>query len=195
MRHVNTHKNQLRVIAGSCKGSKIELPENSLIRPTKAIMKETLFNWLGNIIIGSNCLDLFAGSGALSLEALSRGANSSYIVDKEATNVDAIMRTAKRLGLSLKSEVGFAEKVAGRLEWEKYNLIFVDPPFEYEIEQIVNILSHKLANQAIVYIERDKKNFIDEIDCILKESKINKFELFKVRSFSGVTCGLLRNTL
>ena len=75
--------NQLRIIAGKWRGRRIEFPAAAQLRPTPNRVRETLFNWLRDRIEGSACLDLFAGSGALGIEALSRGASSSLFVEQD----------------------------------------------------------------------------------------------------------------
>ena len=73
---------RIRIIAGKWRGSKISVVEEEGLRPTKDRIRETLFNWLSPEIIGANCLDLFAGTGALSFESLSRGANHVTAIEK-----------------------------------------------------------------------------------------------------------------
>src|SRR5688572_11447327 len=80
---MNRQANTLRIIGGQWRGRKIEFPNLAAIRPTPDRVRETVFNWLQHDIAGARCLDLFAGSGALGLEALSRGATAVTFVDKE----------------------------------------------------------------------------------------------------------------
>jgi 16S rRNA (guanine966-N2)-methyltransferase len=195
MSQVNLPRNKIRIIAGSHRGRQIDFPAESTIRPTKSIARETLFNWLSNYIIGSDCVDLFAGSGALSFEALSRGARSVIAVERDPVHSEAIKSTAQKLGLTIVVQMGLAEETMKIISTDKYGIYFLDPPFNYEIENIIKLLSFKLSDQALVYIERDKKNFNKEADQILTQVKINQFELYKSRTFSGVTCALLRNRL
>ena len=77
-------RNQLRIIGGHWRGRKVPFPEVPGLRPTPDRVRETLFNWLAPVITGARCLDLFAGSGALGLEALSRGATQVVLVDNHA---------------------------------------------------------------------------------------------------------------
>ena len=93
-----TKKNQLRIIGGHLRGRKVSFIENSNIRPTPDRIRETLFNWLQNEILGSECLDLFCGSGILGLEALSRGAKHVIAIDKDksvTTHLNKIINELK----------------------------------------------------------------------------------------------------
>ena len=76
-------KTELRIVGGSLRGRKIEVPVRPGLRPTHDRVRETLFNWLQSVIVDANCLDAFAGSGALSFEALSRGAKHSVLVEND----------------------------------------------------------------------------------------------------------------
>jgi len=77
-------RNQLRIIGGQWRGRKLSLPEVPGLRPTPDRVRETLFNWLAPVIAGARCLDLFAGSGALGFEALSREAGKVVLIDNQA---------------------------------------------------------------------------------------------------------------
>jgi 16S rRNA (guanine966-N2)-methyltransferase len=193
MSQPNLPRNQIRIIAGTHRGRRIDFPAESTIRPTKSIARETLFNWLSNDIVGSECVDLFAGSGALSFEALSRGARSVIAVERDPTYSEAIRITAKKLDLGIVVQMGLAEEAMKMIATDRYGIYFLDPPFNYEVDNIIKLLSFKLSDQALVYIERDKFFFDKEIDQILDQVTINQFELYKSRTFAGVTCALLRN--
>ena len=91
-------RNEVRIIGGLWKGRKLKIPANVSARPTLGRVRETLFNWLAGEIEGGDCLDLFAGSGALGFEALSRGARSVVLVDNNRNTAEALKQNAKRLG-------------------------------------------------------------------------------------------------
>lgn len=121
--------NELRIIGGEWRGRRIRFARQPGIRPTPDRVRETLFNWLAPVIQGSRCLDLFAGSGALGLEALSRGAAS-------ATFVDCDRATAERLRESIATLATDRAVVlqADALGWldgpvQCFDLAFLDPPF------------------------------------------------------------------
>jgi 16S rRNA (guanine966-N2)-methyltransferase len=121
---------QLRIIGGTWRGRKIDFVAAPGLRPTPNRIRETLFNWLAPVIRDARCLDLFAGSGALGLEAVSRGAASCVLVESNA-EVAALLRSqAGRLA---------AERVevvtADALQWlstppRRFDIVFLDPPFQ-----------------------------------------------------------------
>lgn len=119
----------LRIIGGEWRGRRIHFPPLAAIRPTPDRVRETLFNWLQGVIPGSRCLDLFAGSGALGLEALSRGAREVLFVDVEPAVVRQLGETLRMLGCSrgrvLRSD---ASGFLGRPD-APFDVIFLDPPF------------------------------------------------------------------
>src|ERR1051326_8850085 len=84
------HSRELRIIGGTWRGRRLRFPPQEEIRPTPDRVRETLFNWLGPRVVGARCLDLFAGSGALGLEALSRGASGVVFVEQHAAIVRAL---------------------------------------------------------------------------------------------------------
>lgn len=121
--------NLLRVIAGEWRGRRIRFPRRPGIRPTPDRVRETLFNWLAPGTEGSRCLDLFAGSGALGIEALSRGAAAATFVESDAVSADALRATVAALA------PGRSVVICGdALRWlegvsERFDIVFVDPPF------------------------------------------------------------------
>jgi 16S rRNA (guanine966-N2)-methyltransferase len=119
----------LRIIGGEWRGRKIRFPAVQAIRPTPDRVRETVFNWLQGVTPGSRCLDLYAGSGALGLEALSRGAAEVVFVDVEPAAVRHIGDTLRELGC----ERGRAVRAdaAGFLAGPStpFDVIFLDPPF------------------------------------------------------------------
>ena len=91
-------RNEVRIIGGLWKGRKLIVPANAAVRPSLGRVRETLFNWLAGDIENSDCLDLFAGSGALGFEALSRGARSAVLVDNNRNTAEVLKKNARRLG-------------------------------------------------------------------------------------------------
>ena len=119
----------LRIIGGEWRGRKIRFPPVQAIRPTPDRVRETVFNWLQGVTPGSRCLDLYAGSGALGLEALSRGANEVVFVDVEPAVVRHIGDTLRELGCDRGRAV--RSDAAGFLAGPPtpFDVIFLDPPF------------------------------------------------------------------
>jgi len=124
---------ELRIIGGEWRGRRIRFPPVSAIRPTPDRVRETVFNWLQPVIAGSRCLDLYAGSGALGLEALSRGAAQVVFVDVESAATRHLAATLAALGCSrgqvIRSEARrFLESPAEHADGP-FDVVFLDPPF------------------------------------------------------------------
>ena len=121
--------NHVRIIGGAWRRRVIRFPPAEGLRPTPDRVRETLFNWLGQTLTGKRCLDLYTGSGALTLEAASRGAALAVAVDRNRDLIDALRATGAGLGASaLEVHVGDARAVLAR-ERRDFDVIFLDPPF------------------------------------------------------------------
>jgi 16S rRNA (guanine966-N2)-methyltransferase len=123
----------LRIIAGQWRGRRFRFPPLQ-IRPTPDRVRETLFNWLAPRIEGAHCLDLFAGSGALGLEALSRGASSVLFIEQQhaaASALERLLQDWQAAGATVLcgSALRYLEAEASR----RFDLVFLDPPFEAEL--------------------------------------------------------------
>jgi len=123
----------LRVIAGSAKGHPLKAPRGWVTRPTAARTREALFNILGDLVRGSRFLDLFAGSGAVGIEALSRGAALAVFVERDPRAVRVLRDNLARTRLETRAEVlaldaGAALRLLGR-QGRRFELVFMDPPY------------------------------------------------------------------
>lgn len=133
--HKMMRQNQVRIIGGALRGRKITFPDSLGLRPTPDRVKETLFNWLSPVIRGSHCLDLFAGSGALSFEAISRGAERVVALEKASNVSRAIQEQAnemKIMNLEIKnidSQIFLKEKSNSNEGSHPFDIVFVDPPY------------------------------------------------------------------
>jgi 16S rRNA (guanine966-N2)-methyltransferase len=153
----HTSRSQLRIIGGSWRGRRIEFEAVPGLRPTPDRVRETLFNWLQPRLAGSRCLDLFCGSGALAIEALSRGAASATLVDVSPTVLREVRHNLDRLGAST-AELVTADAVAwlGAMRDGRYDIVFIDPPFGGGTAQrCLQLLADSalLAPGARVYLE------------------------------------------
>jgi 16S rRNA (guanine966-N2)-methyltransferase len=147
---------QVRIIAGQWRGRKLSVPDVPILRPTPDRVRETLFNWLAPVIQGAYCLDLFAGSGALGFEALSRGAARVVMVEQSSTLVTLLQQEAVKLGAH-NVLIYCARAPQGlRSTPQPFDIVFLDPPYEenlllpscaYLEEQ------HFLAASAYIYLE------------------------------------------
>lgn len=150
--------NSLRIIAGQWRSRKLSFPDVEGLRPTADRIRETLFNWLQERIALEDCLDLFAGSGACGMEALSRGARHVTFVDSASPAADAIRRNLALLGVE-GSQV-FCEDslrwLAGQLPEPRFGLVFLDPPFASDLlQRSASALeaSGCLRADAMIYLE------------------------------------------
>lgn len=148
---------KIKIIAGKWKGRKISVAPQLSVRPTTSRIRETLFNWLNLIIPNSICLDCFAGSGALGLEALSRGAQKVTCIDHNYFCTTALTQTSRTL------QAHNIEIIHSNCcYWLKqtkntYNVIFIDPPFDhstiiYKVVLLLEKFDH-LEKQSWIYIE------------------------------------------
>ncbi len=152
---------QLRIIGGQWRGRKLTFPDIEGLRPTGDRIRETLFNWLAPDIQGAKVLDLFAGSGALGLEALSRGAEMAVLIEKHpqaASHLVAHLKTLSAENAKVLSMDALQFLQQGN-SGNPYNIVFIDPPFSADLWQpIVGLLDQApwLAADAWIYVETPK---------------------------------------
>lgn len=159
----------MRVISGIKKGYKLKAPKGKDTRPTEDRIKESLFNILWNIDEESVVLDLFAGSGSIGIEFLSRGARKAYFIDKSYLSVKIIKENLKHTELEDRAEVIKNDSIkAIRLLGNKniiFNYIFIDPPYrEGLIMTALEEISNKkiLKKQGLIIIEHEKELELEE---------------------------------
>jgi len=151
---------RLRIVAGNWRSRLLDIADVPGLRPTSERIRETLFNWLVPRINGARCLDLFAGTGALGLEALSRGASSVVFVEKSAEAVETLRANVKTLGA--KGAVVHAMDALDYLRGEhpqRFDLVFLDPPFAADmVDELCRLMDEQklLTNDACVYLEQDR---------------------------------------
>jgi 16S rRNA (guanine966-N2)-methyltransferase len=147
----------LRIIGGAWRGRRLRFPPAQDIRPTPDRVRETLFNWLAARVPGSSCLDLFAGSGALGLEALSRGATRLTFVESDASAASEIAARLEEWGARGASvENVDARRFLERAPAAPFDIVFLDPPFASTLlAQTAGRLEQDgwLAGNALIYIE------------------------------------------
>ncbi|SFN12859.1 16S rRNA (guanine(966)-N(2))-methyltransferase RsmD [Dokdonella immobilis] len=147
---------KLRIVAGSLRGSRIDVVDQEGLRPTSDRVRETLFNWLAPMIEGARCLDLFAGTGALGIEALSRGAGECVFVERDRGLAGRLEATLARLKVP-----GARVVCADALVWlaqpaGRFDLVFLDPPFGADLwaEAARRLEANGwLAESAWIYVE------------------------------------------
>ncbi len=146
----------VRIIGGRWRGTRLAVAERPGLRPTSDRVRETLFNWLMPVLPGARVLDLFAGSGALGLEAASRGVAQATLLERDAQLATALRGQVQRLGAG--GQVQVVETDA--LRWlalqdaARFDIAFVDPPFADGLwEVVLPALAPRLAASAWVYVE------------------------------------------
>lgn len=156
---------KIRIISGKWKGRRILVASQFNLRPTTSRIRETLFNWLDPVISGSVCLDCFAGSGALGLESLSRGAREVTFIDKNDICISVLNRTIQILK-EYNSKIIHSD-CCYWLERSSntYDIVFIDPPFQEKIVFIETIFLLEKYNhfkkEAWIYLETAKNvNFL-----------------------------------
>ena len=151
---------RLRIVAGNWRSRLLDIAGVDGLRPTGERIRETLFNWLSPTLAGSHCLDLYAGTGALGLEALSRGASGVVFVEKSAVAVRQLrtnigLLDARGASVVQADATDFLKGEPGR----RFDIVFLDPPFALDaIEETCRLLANTghLAEDALVYIEDDR---------------------------------------
>lgn len=157
----------LRIIGGKWRSRKIDFIPLKGVRPTTDAIRETLFNWLAPNIVDANCLDLFAGSGALGFEALSRGAKHVVMVDASIKIIANLKKNAQTLTAS--NVAFYLAKIPNQINKispQVFDIVFLDPPFHQDLlKATIEKLEHSdyLAPNALIYIEAEKELDLEKI--------------------------------
>ena len=149
----------MRIIAGAAKGRKLDAPKTGT-RPMTGRAKESIFSILASRVAGARVLDLYAGSGSLGLEAMSRGAVDVLFVEKARQATMILDRNIERVGLGGRSRRGDVRAVL-RSETGRYDLIFIDPPYgndDAEIEKLLTQIDQVLAPGGVVVLHRQARS-------------------------------------
>jgi len=148
---------QVRIIGGCWRNTRLLVSDKPALRPSSDRVRETLFNWLQPVLPGARVLDLFAGSGALGLEAVSRGAIQAQLIEYDLTQVSALQATLTRLDATEQVQVIAADA----LHWletaasAQADIVFIDPPFNAQLWQKVleRLPRHLNSLSAWIYLE------------------------------------------
>ena len=153
-------ENSVRIISGKYKSRKITFPSQSEVRPTGNRIRESLFNWIQLEITNSRCLDLFAGSGALGIEALSRGAAIATFIESNREAAFYIKKNLKNLG-AINSDLIVAEATSWlkcSKDIDPFDIVFLDPPFKanlmFDCFQLLES-NNMIADNGSIYIETE----------------------------------------
>ena len=196
----NNFPQQLRIIAGKWRHRKISFYADAGARPTLDQVRETLFNWLQNDIGGANCLDLFAGSGALGIEALSRGAKNVCFIDHQSQSIQHIQSSVNKLLGTEEKKItsiatynnlnlprGLSSLLTTAVIDNKFDIIFIDPPYHTNLlnEVLEAILKlGLLASGGVVYFEAGKQDNIDFTSWSILKHKQTKSLQYGLLGFS-----------
>ena len=144
----------VRIIAGEWRGRRIPIVGETAVRPTPDRVRETAFNWLQAKIDGARVLDLYAGTGALGFESLSRGAVEAWFVEQDARLVEALYAQAETFGASPRIvRQDAAAFLRGRAP-QRFDVVFLDPPYALPVDPLLELLPPWLAEHGVVYVER-----------------------------------------
>ena len=173
---------RVRIIGGEWRGRRLDVADAPGLRPSGDRLRETLFNWLQPHVVGARCLDLYAGSGALGLEAASRGAAEVVLVERERRVADALERTLRALDAAPRARLvrDSAERFLGRMDGA-FDIVFVDPPFDAAGQRstLLALADAHLAEGARVHVEAPARQ-------PLEETVPEGFEVLRERAFGDV---------
>ena len=151
---------RVRIIGGRWRNTRLDVADSPGLRPTGERVRETLFNWLMPVLPGARVLDLFAGSGALGLEAVSRGAASAVLIERDPKLAAGLQALVQRLDASAQVEVRNGDALAwlGQTSQPQFDIAFVDPPFAGDLWPAVVLALPKVMNDnAWLYLESPRQ--------------------------------------
>ncbi len=181
----------MRVIAGSFRGRKLETVDDRTVRPTSDRVKESLFNIISEYIVDSQFLDLFAGSGAIGIEALSRGSANVSFIDSSNDSLKVLKQNLSTLHIEDKIEIYHADYKTAiekfKLKNIKFNIIFIDPPYSKGMAQDALALIEEaeiLSQDGIIAIEHNEKDDMPQSETKLFLFKQKKYGSTKLSFYT-----------
>ncbi|RDH82949.1 MAG: 16S rRNA (guanine(966)-N(2))-methyltransferase RsmD [endosymbiont of Galathealinum brachiosum] len=179
---------KLRIIGGKWRSRFLQVADLPGLRPTTDRVRETLFNWLQNDVAGAQCLDLFAGSGALGFEAASRGAASVLMLEKQSPAVRILNANVQELNADTvqvlqQDAIGWLNSNPPTI----FDIVFIDPPFASDyLAPACQLLEDKqcLSEHACIYLEMDRKDDLPELPQgwnVVREKKAGQVSYYLVR--------------
>ena len=184
--------NSIRINAGEWRSRVIKFPDAVGLRPTPERVRQTLFNWLGQDLTGFDCLDLFAGTGIMSFEALSRGAKFVTIIEKSILAFKALQENKSVLN-AINADILNQDAMhflAAQANLSRFNLIFLDPPYNQKfIAKVLPLLHHFLAPSGLVYAEAEYEIKSSDEWQVLKQGKAGNvfYHLLKLSNDVSIT--------
>lgn len=176
----------IRIIAGQWRGRRLPVRDAKGLRPTTDRNKETLFNWLMHTVTDAHCLDMFAGSGGLGLEALSRYAASCEFFEYDRDNATQLKKNLGALNAAGSVRQGDALSLVADTSRDTFDIIFLDPPFGRNLLQpALDALFRlkRVADDGVIYIEQEANAPLPDLP--------QGWEWYKQKSTSSLTYGLI----
>lgn len=179
------HAGQVRIIAGEWRGRRIPVVTRPQLRPTPNRLRETLFNWLGDSVRGCRVLDLYAGTGVLGFESLSRGAEHATFVENDRRTLVKLREACQQFDLEAAQAVVVE---ANAIKWLERNntpwdLVFLDPPFHAnrDYRRVLWAIESHLSERGMVYVESASRG--EPVACPLDEWKSKEIGEVKIQLF------------
>jgi len=176
--------NTVRINAGEWRSRLIKFPDSEGLRPTPERVRQTIFNWLGQDMTGSVCLDLFAGTGVLGFEALSRNAKSAVLVEKTPAVYRVILENKAALKADAAQVVNLDALSFLDKNQQSFDVVFLDPPYSQGwLDKVLPQLSRHLSPHGVVYAEAEYALQDNSTWHVLKQSKAGNvfYHLLKLR--------------
>ena len=191
----NRGSNTLRIIGGEWRSRKLQFIDAPGLRPTPDRIRETLFNWLQGKTHNANCLDLFAGSGALGLEALSRGAKNVVFIEKNAVIANKLKENLALLKADAAVIISDALSYINNETKAKevFDVIFLDPPYRLGLieKSLSDLIEKKLLNEStLIYLEHEEEESFDWAEfglVVLKQASAGQVKSFLVKQIDSKT--------
>lgn len=177
-------QNKVRIGGGEWRSRLLRFPDALSLRPTPDRVRQTLFNWLGQELYGLACLDLFAGSGALGFEALSRGASSVVMVEQSPQVFRALQDNAKLLNAADAQLLRTDASLFLANNAQHFDLIFLDPPFgQGWLQKLLPQLARHLSPRGLIYAESETPVTDNGVWQVIKHGKAGKvcYHLLKLQ--------------
>ena len=178
----------MRVISGIAKGRKLKTPHGMSIRPTADSIKEAVFNIIQDDVAGRRVLDLFAGSGQMGIEALSRGAREAVFIDSSATSLKLVKENLNLCGFTGKT---VKEDAINYLQYaSSFDLIFIDPPYDSDCYEKVfeKIKSFDiLTDGGIIIVESRRNKILPDLEYPYKMLKVYEYGSVKISTYTKET--------
>lgn len=180
--------NQVRINAGQWRTRVLKFPDATCLRPTPDRVRQTVFNWLGQELDGLTCLDLFAGTGVMGFESLSRGAKQAVMIEKSALAIQFLNQNKALLNADAAQIIQIDALHFLAKNQQKFDIIFCDPPYQQQwLDKLLSHLSQHLSQDGFLYIEAEYALTTADGFDIVKHSKAGSvyYHLLKVSQVLG----------